>query len=58
MTLNLLFADKSLNSLEIAINNELANVCDWLLANKLILNIKKIELCDISPSPKKGCIQF
>ena len=38
---NLLFADKCLKTLELIINKELENVCDWLLANKLTLNTKK-----------------
>ena len=32
---NLLYADKKLKSLESVINKELANVCEWFLANKL-----------------------
>ena len=39
--MNLLFANKCLKSLELIINKELENVCDWLLANKLTLNTKQ-----------------
>ena len=38
---NLLYADKSLRSLESIVNGELANIYNWLTANKLSLNIKK-----------------
>ena len=38
---NLLYADKSLRSLESIVNGELANIYNWLIANKLSLNIKK-----------------
>ena len=38
---NLLYKDKSLPLLESVVNEEVINVCDWLLANKLTLNAKK-----------------
>ena len=38
---NLLYADKNLKSLEKVVNKELEHVSDWLIANKLTLNIKK-----------------
>ena len=38
---NLLYADKNLKSLESTINDELCKLYDWLIANKLSLNIKK-----------------
>ena len=38
---NLSYADKSLKSLESIVNGELANIYNWLTANKLSLNIKK-----------------
>ena len=37
---NLLYADKNLKSLEKVVNKELEHVSDWLIANKLTLNIK------------------
>jgi len=37
---NLLYADGNLKSLESVVNVEQLNVCDWLSANKLSLNIK------------------
>ena len=38
---NLLYADKNLKSLESTKNDELCKLYDWLIANKLSLNIKK-----------------
>ena len=38
---NLLYKDKSLPLLESIVNEELINVCDWSLANKLTLNANK-----------------
>ena len=35
------YAHKSLRSLESIVNGELANIYNWLTANKLSLNIKK-----------------
>ena len=39
---NLLYADKNLRELEIKVNTERSKIYDWLVANKLSLNIKKI----------------
>ena len=49
---NILYADKNLKDLETTVNNELQNLYNWLTANKLTLNIKKIQLCNISSLPK------
>jgi len=38
---NLLYADQNLKSLEYTVNDELCKLYDWLIANKLALNIKK-----------------
>ena len=38
---NLLYANKSLKTLENTVSTELIKLCDWLTANKLTLNIKK-----------------
>jgi hypothetical protein len=38
---NLLYAGKSLKSLESVVNSELIKVYIWLTANKLTLNVKK-----------------
>ena len=38
---NLLYADKTLKSLEAVVNTELAKIYNWLTANKLSLNLKK-----------------
>ena len=40
-----LFADEDLKSLETIVNTELKNVCNWLNANKLTINAKKIKFC-------------
>lgn len=50
---NLIYADKSLKSLETVVNNELKNVTDWLNANKLTLNTKKSNCVIFRPSQKK-----
>ena len=42
---NLLYADKDLKSPEGVANIELLKVCDWLNANKLTINAKKIKFC-------------
>ena len=38
---NVLYANKNLHTLEKVVNTELANVSDWLIANKLTVNTKK-----------------
>ena len=38
---NLLYADKSLRSLESTVNGELVSIYNWLTANKLSFNMKK-----------------
>ena len=55
---NLLFAEKSLKSLETVANKELECVCDWLLANKLTLNIKKSYYVIFHPHQKKTGIDI
>ena len=49
---NLLDADKNLKSLESTVNDELCKLYDWLIANKLSLNIKKSNLVIFRPRPK------
>ena len=46
---NLLYAAGILKSLESVVNVELLNVCDWLSANKLSLNIKKTNFVTFHP---------
>ena len=46
---NLLYAAGNLKSLESVVNVELLNVCDWLSANKLSLNIKKTNFVTFHP---------
>lgn len=50
---NLIYADKSLKSLETVVNNDLRNVTDLLNANKLTLNTKKSNYVIFRPSQKK-----
>ena len=50
---NLLYADKNLKLLETVVNAELCNIYDWLIANKLSLNIKKSNFVIFRPRQKK-----
>ena len=50
---NLLFADKNVKSLEAIVNKELENVCDWLLAKRLTLNIDKSNYVLFHPHQRK-----
>jgi len=50
---NLLYKDKSLPLLEALINEELINVCDWSLANKLTLNAKRSNYVIFHPYQQK-----
>ena len=54
---NLLYADKNLKSLEKVVNKELEHVSDWLIANKLTLNIKKSNYV-LFHSHKKSLIKL
>ena len=49
---SIILANNNLKELETLVNRELGNVNEWLKANKLSLNIKKIKLCNLS-SPAK-----
>ena len=49
---NLLYADKNLTSLEQTINIKLINVCNWLTANTLSLNVKKSKFVIFCPYQK------
>ena len=53
----LLYADRSLKKLEITVNKELAKVSDWLIANKITLNIKKSNFVIFRPRQKKLTLQ-
>ena len=50
---NLLYADRNLKSLDSVVNVELLNVCDWLSANQLFLNIKKTSFVICHPYQKR-----
>ena len=49
---NLLYADKNLRELENKVNTELSKIYDWLVANKLSLNIKKSNFVIFRPRQK------
>ena len=49
---NLLYADKNLKSLESTVNAEIFRVYNWLIANKLSLNIKKSNFVIFKPRQK------
>ena len=46
---SILFADKSLDTIEQTVNYEMKNVSEWLLANKLSLNVVKSNFLKIRP---------
>ena len=46
-------SDKNLRSLEHTVNIELINVCNWLTANKLSLNVKKSNFVIFRPYQNK-----
>ena len=50
---NLLYADKNLKSLESIFNAKISRVYNWLIANKLSLNIKKSNFVVSRPRQKK-----
>ena len=50
---NFLYADKNLKSLEFTVNAEIFRVYNWLIANKLSLNIKKSNFVIFRPRQKK-----
>ena len=51
---NLLYADKTLRSLEVTVNKELlAVVCNWLMANKLSPNTEKSNFVIFRPYQKR-----
>ena len=49
---NLLYSDKNLKSLESTVNDELCKLYDWLITNKLSLNIKKSNYVIFRPRQK------
>ena len=50
---NFLYADKSLGSFKETVLKELANVCNWLMANKLSLNTTKSNFVIFRPHQKR-----
>ena len=51
---NILYADKNLKTLEVIVNTELRNFCDWLTSNKLSLNTKKPNFVLFQPYQKRA----
>ena len=49
---SIFFSHKNLSQLELIVNDELSKVSDWLVANKLTLNVDKSNFLIISPSIK------
>ena len=49
---NLLYADKNLKSQESTVNDQLCKLYDWLIANKLSLNIKNSNYVIFRPRQK------
>ena len=49
---NLLYADENLKSLESTVNTQIFRVYNWLIANKLSLNIKKSNFVIFKPRQK------
>ena len=47
-----LYANKNLRSLETVKNDELLKIVDWLIANKLSLNVKKTNYIIFHPYQK------
>ena len=45
--------DDHISSLETVVNAELKNVCDWLNANKLSINAKKLNFVVFMPRQKR-----
>ena len=50
---NAVYADKNFKSLELTVNQELCKLFDWLMANKLTLNIKKTNFVIFRPAQRK-----
>ena len=50
---NIIFADKTLKTLEITVNTEIKKLNDWLTSNKLTLNTKKSNYVIFRPYQKK-----
>ena len=46
---SILFADKSLDAIERTVNYEMKNVSEWLLANKLSINVAKSHFFIVRP---------
>ena len=50
---NVLYADKNIKFLELTVNRELHNLCNWLTSNKLTLNQKNSNSFIFHPHQKK-----
>ena len=54
---NISYASDSLNETQYVINSELENLSNWLMANKLSLNIAKTELMIIGSQQRMNATQ-
>ena len=50
---NILLAEKNLKVIETVVNTELCKLYDWLISNKLTLNISKSNFAIFHPKPIK-----
>ena len=55
---SILFADKSLDTIEETVNCEIKNVSEWLLANKLSVNVAKSNILIIWPHKNNRAINI
>ena len=58
VTWSILFADKSLDTIEQTVNCEIKNFSEWLLANKLSLNVVKSNFLIIRPHKNNRAINL
>ena len=54
---NILYVEKNLKDLETIVNNEQQNLCNWLTANKLTLNINKSNFVIFYPYQRRLAYQ-
>ena len=50
---SIFYSHKDLRNVEMTLNNELAKVSEWLIANKLTLNVSKSNFVIFHPPQKK-----
>ena len=50
---SIFYSHKDLRNVEMTLNNELAKVCEWFIANKLTLNVSESNFVIFHPPQKK-----